>query len=107
MEFRKRYNKLLDLTITLVVITVLTLVIKYYFKPFIWMVIMFLITSPLYKFFRKLNIHNKISGALAILFVNLALIIFIIYLGGSIFDILKKIYDGNVKIVEDFIKVYG
>lgn len=107
MEFRKRYKKLMDLIMTLLIITVLTLVIKYYFKPFIWMVIIFLITSPLYKFFRKLNIHNKISGALAILFVNLALIIFIIYLGGSVFVLLKKLYYGNIKVIEDFIRVYG
>ena len=80
MEFRRRYKKLIDLIMLLLIITVLTLTIKYYFKPFIWMVIMFLIANPLYKFFIRLNIHDKIAGALSILFVNLALIIFVIYL---------------------------
>ena len=68
---------------------------------------MVLIASPLYKFFRKLNIHDKISGALSILFVNLALLIFIIYLGGSIFVLLRKLYEGNIKLIETLIRTYG
>ncbi|MFQ9246529.1 MAG: AI-2E family transporter [Clostridium paraputrificum] len=106
MEFRRRYKKLIDLIMLLLIITVLTLTIKYYFKPFIWMVIMFLIANPLYKFFIRLNIHDKIAGALSILFVNLALIIFVIYLGGSIFILLKKLYEGNIKLIEDLIRTY-
>ena len=106
LEFRRRYKKLIDLIMLLLIITVLTLTIKYYFKPFIWMVIMFLIANPLYKFFIRLNIHDKIAGALSILFVNLALIIFVIYLGGSIFILLKKLYEGNIKLIEDLIRTY-
>ena len=67
---------------------------------------MFLIANPLYKFFIRLNIHDKIAGALSILFVNLALIIFVIYLGGSIFILLKKLYEGNIKLIEDLIRTY-
>lgn len=103
MEFRKRYSKLIDLIILFIIMSIITLLIKYYFKPFMSMIIMFLIATPFYKAMKKINIPKKISGALSILIVNLLLITFLFYLGSSIVILIQKLYEGNIKIIEDLI----
>lgn len=107
MEFRRRYKKIIDLIMVFIVLSLVTLGIKYYFQPFIWMIIIFIATNPVYKIFTRLNIHKNISGALAILLVNLSVIIFLIYLGGNIYYVIKNIYESNVKLIEEIITSYG
>lgn len=104
MEFKNRYKKIIDLIVLFVLIATVTLIIKYYFKPFISMVIMFLIASPLYKGMLKLNIPKKIAAALSILILNITIIIIIIYLGNSIYDLISKIYQSNIKVIEELIE---
>jgi len=107
VEFRKRYGKLIDLIILFIVVTVITLIIKYYFKPFISMVLIFLVSKPLYTLIIKTSMPRGIAGFLSILFVNVFLIIIIIYLGNSIYALIDKVYYENINRIEDIFSYVG
>lgn len=104
MEIKKRYGKLIDLIILFVVISGITLIIKYYFKPFIFMIIMWLISKPLYRCLLSLKIPKKVAGAASILILNIVIFTLIIYMGSSIYEIVNKIYENNLHIIEGFIR---
>ena len=103
MEKRKEYNRLINLIIMFVIISVITLIIKYYFKPFISMVVIFIITKPLYDFMNKFNIPKKISAAISIFTVNIILILLILYLGGTTVSFVNKFYNENIAKIEEII----
>ncbi len=77
--------------------------IKYYFKPFLSMVMIVLICTPIYKIISKAKIPNKIAGALSIIIVNMIIILVGIYLGSEILDIFKKLYLANLEWINKFI----
>jgi predicted PurR-regulated permease PerM len=101
----KRYKKLFSLLISLVLVVTVTFVVKYYFKPFSSMIIIAVISTPLYRVMVKIKIPNKIAAALSILFINIIIILIGIYLGSEIFSIVKKLYLTNLewinKIIQD------
>ncbi len=103
MKPLEKYKKLIDLMVLFLIIFLGTFLVKRYFRPFISMAIIFFISNPLYKLLLRLGIPSKVSGALAILFINLFFIIVIIYLGNSIYDLLKNIYESNIKYIDDII----
>lgn len=107
MEFRKRYEKLIDLFILFIIVTVITLTIKYYFKPFISMVIIFCVAKPLYKFILKFCIPYRLAGALSIFLVNTLLIIIIMYLGNSIYSLVDNLYYENINRIEELLSFVG
>lgn len=80
-----------------------TFFIKYYFKPFLFMILMTIICTPIYKIMLKLRISNKIAGALSIIIVNIIIILIGIYLGSEIIDVLKNLYLTNLEWINKFI----
>lgn len=104
MDIKKRYGKLIDLIILFVVISGVTLIIKYYFKPFIFMIIMWLISKPLYIGLLTFKIPKKVAGAASILVINIVIITLIIYMGSSIYELVNKVYENNLHIIGEFIK---
>lgn len=80
-----------------------TFLIKYYFQPFLSIIIMFIICTPIYKIMLKIKMPEKIAGALSIIIVNIVIILIGIYLGGEIIDVLKKIYSKNLEVINKFI----
>ena len=52
----------------------------------------------------KLKVHDKIAGAVTLVAVNIILILTIIYMGGEIYSIIKKIYLSNVQIINKLIQ---
>lgn len=85
------------------IVTVLTFFIKYYFKPFISIIIIFLLVSPLYKIMIQVNIPKRIAGASSIGIANIIIILAILYLGTEIFNGAYKLYYRNVDFIEKFI----
>lgn len=100
----KTYKKLFSLLLSLIFIGLGTFFIKYYFKPFVFMVIMIIICTPVYKVIIKAKIPDKIAGALSIVIVNIAIILVVIYLGSEIFALLKKVYLANLEEINKFIQ---
>lgn len=108
MSFLEKYNKVISLIELFIIFTVVTLGIKFYFKPFIVIIIMVIIGRVFYDFFLKLKISPRISGALSILSMNIILFCFIFYFGNGFIEIIKKIYNnyaGNFIIIEKNIKL--
>ena len=103
MDFFKKYKKLIDLILLFIFIFIITLLIKTYLRPFISMIVIYIVSSPLYKILKKLNIPKKLSAILAVFIVNLFLVIIIIYLGNSIYCLIKQIYDNNIRHIEIFL----
>lgn len=103
MEFRKDYNILIKLILLLIAMIIVTLGIKYYFQPFLFIVILLMITKPLYMLMLKIKIPDKVSGAISILLVNIIIIVCIIYLGNSIYNVTLSFYKNNLYKIEGFI----
>ncbi len=103
MDFFKKYKKLIDLILLFIFIFIITILIKTYLRPFISMAVIYIVSSPLYKILKKLNVPKKLSAILAVFIVNLFLVIIIIYLGNSIYCLTKQIYDNNIRHIEIFL----
>lgn len=100
----KKYEKLVSLIVSLLVIVIMTFVIKYYFKPFISMILIVLISNPLYKIMIKNKIPDKIAGAFSIVVINILIILIVLYLGSEIFNIVKSLYLTNLELVNKFLQ---
>ena len=100
----KTYKKLFSLLISLLLVVIGTLLIKYYFEPFLSMIIMVIICTPIYKIMIKAKIPNKIAGALSIISVNIIIILIGIYLGSEIVEVIKKLYSTNLEVINKLIQ---
>lgn len=100
----KKYKKLISLIFVLMLMIIVTLMIKYYFKPFLSMILIILICNPLYKIMIKSKIPSKIAGALSVVLINIFMILIVLYLGSEIFDIFKKLYIKNLEWINRFIQ---
>ncbi|MBA2906511.1 AI-2E family transporter [Clostridium saccharobutylicum] len=98
------YKKLFSLLLCLILVVVGTFIIKYYFKPFLTMIIMIIICTPVYSIMIKAKIPNRIAGALSIISINTLMILIAIYLGNEIFNICKKVYLTNVEWINKFVQ---
>ena len=103
MKLRKEHRKLLEALILFLVICISIILIKSYFKPFIWIVIIFILSTPLYDLFIMLNINKKISATLTILLLNISILLIIYYLGRNIFNIVNNIYMSNISIINSLV----
>ena len=83
-----QYEKLLSLVLLLGLFIILTYLIKNYFKPFLTIIILSMLCKPIDDALRRININEKISGALTILIINVMMFCFIFYFGNSIFNLI-------------------
>ena len=103
MENVKDYNIIIKLILLFAVLAAVTFGIKYYFQPFITIVILLIVTKPLYDLLLKINVPSKIAAAISILFINIFIVVCIIYLGNSIYNIVISFYRNNLYKFEGFI----
>lgn len=103
MKFYNTYSKIINLTIAFILVSVITIIIKNYFKPFFILLVMVLATHPLYKFILKSNIPKSISAIISILLLNLFIFIIVFYLGNRILELFYKFYKNNMADVDAFI----
>lgn len=106
-RYKGDYKIIIELLFLLLVFLVITLIIKLYFKPFGIMIIIFFVSSPIYKAFEEIKISKNIKGALIILFINIIAIMFIIYLGKRTFEIINKFYIDNIEYIKNVIQNIG
>ena len=112
MKVYLKYNKIILLLIIALVLALMTLTIKFYFKPFISILILMLFIRPIYNCLQKINIPSKIAGALGILIINVILFCFIFYFGNEMARIINKalkngtndfiILERNIKLIFGF-----
>jgi predicted PurR-regulated permease PerM len=103
MELYKTYSKIINLVSAFIIVVLITILIKNYFQPFCIVIMMILITQPLYKFFIKGNIPKVISAILSLIIVNISIFIVIFYFGNAILGFFQKLYRNNMVEVDTFI----
>lgn len=90
VKIQDTYIKLIKCTIILIVFTLLTIIIKYYFTPFFIIIFMLFLCKPIFDLLCNLNIFNKnINAIISVLLINLIIFFITIYTGKVV---INKIY---------------
>lgn len=99
-----QYKTLVNLLFLLLIFIILTFTIKNYFKPFLTILVLIIICTPIYDIIRKIINKKEIAGALTILFINILIFCFIFYFGNSIVELIQNFYIDHLDEIRDFIK---
>ncbi len=97
-----QYKTLVDLLFLLLIFVILTFIIKNYFKPFMTILVLIVISTPVYDIIKKIINKGEIAGALTILMINIFLFCFIFYFGNSIIDLIQGIYVEHIDGIKEF-----
>ena len=65
-----QYQTLVNLLLLLFLFVILAFVIKNYFKPFFIIIVLLIISNPMYDLIKKIIQKKEIAGALTILLIN-------------------------------------
>ena len=103
MKIREEYKRVIDLIILFVIITVCTLIIKNYFKPFFIVLVLVIAATPIYNLLKNISIEKHISSFLSVLIVNLIFVGIIIYFGNYIIEMLEDILTVNEVFIKNLI----
>lgn len=98
-----QYKTLANLLFLLVIFVILTFVIKNYFKPFLTILVLIIICTPIYDIMKKIINKKEVVGALTILIINILTFCFIFYFGNSILGLIQKLYIDNLDEIKEFI----
>ncbi|QAA33216.1 AI-2E family transporter [Clostridium manihotivorum] len=98
----KEYSKLIQLLILLFVVVFISFVIKNYFNPFLYIVVLYLLAKPLQKFFLKVTNSFKLSAAFSIIVLNLLLFVVVFYLSNNIIVVFQKYVLINIDKLRSF-----
>lgn len=99
-----QYKTLVDLLFLLLIFVILTFIIKNYFKPFMIILVLIVISAPVYDIIKKIVNKKEIAGALTILIINILLFCFIFYFGNSIIGLMQSFYVDHIDRIREFIK---
>lgn len=99
-----QYKTLVNLLFLLLIFIILTFIIKNYFKPFLTILVLIIICTPIYDIIRKIINKKEIAGALTILFINILIFCFIFYFGNSIVELVQNFYIDHLDEIREFIK---
>lgn len=103
MKLYNTYGKIINLFIIFIIISIITIIIKNYFKPFFILLILVFITNPIYKLILKSNTPKSLSAIISIILVNLIFFIVLFYFGNKLLDFFYKFYRNNMVAVDSFI----
>lgn len=95
----KKYKALIACVILLLVTIVLMFSIEMYFKPFLLILLFYILCKPLYKLLVKIIKKKRIASVMSIMFINILIICIVYYLGSTlILKIAKIYYDNSIKL---------
>lgn len=103
MKLYNTYGKIINLLIIFIIISIITIIIKNYFKPFFILLILVFITNPIYKLLLRSNISKSLSAIISIILVNLIFFIILFYFGNRLFEFFYKFYRNNMVTVDSLI----
>lgn len=99
----KKYKALIACVILLLVTIVLMFSIEMYFKPFLLILLLYILCKPLYKLLVKI-IKKRIASVISIMFMNILIICIVYYLGSTLILKGTKIYYENSIKLENILK---
>lgn len=103
MKIYNTYGKIINLVITFVIVSSITIIIRNYFRPFFIVLILILVTNPIYKLILKSNAPKFLSAILSIILVNLFFFIVVFYFGNRLLEFFYGFYTNNMVDVDSFI----
>lgn len=106
MLINKKYKKIILVISLFLIITVSIYLIQRYFAPFIMIIILLVVTQPLYNLIRRSNINNRIASLITISVFNVVLGLFLYYIGASIFELLEGLYKSNIIVIDKVINEF-
>ena len=98
-----QYQILVNLLLLLFLFIVIAFVIKNYFKPFLSIIILLIICTPIYDLMKKVFQKNEIAGALTILVINVLMFCFVFYFGNSIIDLVQSFYINHINDLKEWL----
>ena len=78
-------------------------VIKNYFKPFFIIIVLLIISNPMYDLIKKIIQKKEIAGALTILLINVLMFCFIFYFGNSIVGLIQSFYINHINELKEWL----
>lgn len=102
MKVYNKYRKIIELIVVFAIITIITLALKYYLRPILYMMIVFFVCNPLYKLLMQVGLPRKLVSVLLIIFINISFILLIIVIGNNLYNFLQSIYN-DFDYIEGFI----
>lgn len=98
----KKYKSLIACLILLIALIISIFFIKIYFKPFLIIIIFYMLCKPIYKFLYKIIHNTRIASILSILVLNIILFCGIYYLSSSLIVKAGNFYYENSKKLYSF-----
>ena len=96
-----QYQTLVNLLLLLFLFVILAFVIKNYFKPFFIIIVLLIISNPMYDLIKKIIQKKEIAGALTILLINVLMFCFIFYFGNSIVGLIQSFYINHINELKE------
>lgn len=94
------YKKLLECGFVLIIFCFISLVIKKYFTPFFFIIILIILSTPIDKLLSGIH-NNKIRSLFTIIIVNILIFIVLFFLGNYIYDFLYSFINKNYMELQD------
>lgn len=98
-----QYQILVNLLLLLFLFVILAFVIKNYFKPFFIIIVLLIISNPMYDLIKKIIQKKEIAGALTILLINVLMFCFIFYFGNSIVGLIQSFYINHINELKEWL----
>lgn len=103
MLINEKYKKIIIVISLFIVMAASIYLIQKYFTPFIMIIVLLIITQPLYNLIKRFNVNNRIASLIAISILNIVLGLFLYYIGASIFELLEGLYKNNIILIDKVI----
>ncbi|MGL5647156.1 MAG: AI-2E family transporter [Clostridium sp.] len=84
-------------------IVIFIFLVEKYFKPFIWILILYFLGNPINKFLREKIRYKGLSAGITILFLNAIVIITILYLWNALYSEISEIIRNNVMEIKEIL----
>ena len=98
-----QYQTLVNLLLLLFLFVILAFVIKNYFKPFFIIIVLLIISNPMYDLIKRIIQKKEIAGALTILLINVLMFCFIFYFGNSIVGLIQSFYINHINELKEWL----
>lgn len=106
MKIYQRYNLLIRLVLLFIIMAIMMIFIKFYFKPFWTLIIMFVFSTPICNMLTRSGINRKISGVISIAFLNIMIFLLLTILSRSFYSFVSNFSNQFNGIYNHFIMEY-
>ncbi|MGL4849076.1 MAG: AI-2E family transporter [Clostridium sp.] len=74
-----------------------------YFKPFIWILVLYFLGNPINKFLRRKLRYKKLCAGITILFLNAVVVFMLFYLWNALYSEISEAIRNNIEEIKSFL----